>query len=176
MIYHSILRNKHEILKMPLTRKPYYHSRHASDEFVLFETKKLMSVHCTSINLVYTKSMTCILLSKQWTTIRINHLSDYCKIIIHHDPDPSGIRGSNSRDHAIIVTSSWAWWRLKSQASRLFTPSFIEAPIKENIKAPRHWPLCGEFTGERWIPLTKAINTENVSIWWRHHACWISDK
>ena len=26
--------------------------------------------------------------------------------------------------------------------------------IKENIKAPRHWPLCGEFTGDRWIPRT----------------------
>ena len=23
----------------------------------------------------------------------------------------------------------------------------IQAQIKENIKAPRHWPLCGEFTG-----------------------------
>ena len=23
------------------------------------------------------------------------------------------------------------------------------------IKAPRHWPLCGEFTGPRWIPRTK---------------------
>ena len=21
----------------------------------------------------------------------------------------------------------------------------------ENIKAPRYWPLCGEFTGDRWI-------------------------
>ena len=25
---------------------------------------------------------------------------------------------------------------------------------KENIKAPRHWPLCGEFTGDRWISRT----------------------
>ena len=25
---------------------------------------------------------------------------------------------------------------------------------KENIKAPLHWPLCGEFTGPRWIPRT----------------------
>ena len=25
----------------------------------------------------------------------------------------------------------------------------------ENIKAPRHWPLWGEFTGDRWIPRTK---------------------
>ena len=26
---------------------------------------------------------------------------------------------------------------------------------KENIKAPRHWPLCGEFMGDRLIPRTK---------------------
>ena len=25
---------------------------------------------------------------------------------------------------------------------------------KKNIKAPRHWPLCGEFTGDQWIPRT----------------------
>ena len=24
--------------------------------------------------------------------------------------------------------------------------------VEENIKAPRRWPLCGEFTGHRWIP------------------------
>ena len=27
--------------------------------------------------------------------------------------------------------------------------------MKESIKAPRHWPLCGEFTGDRWIPCIK---------------------
>ena len=31
----------------------------------------------------------------------------------------------------------------------------FKARIKENIKAPCHWPLWGEFTGHRWIPLTK---------------------
>ena len=31
---------------------------------------------------------------------------------------------------------------------------FIHAQIKENIKAPRHWPLCGEFTWDQWIPRT----------------------
>ena len=31
----------------------------------------------------------------------------------------------------------------------------IRAQIKENIKAPRHWPLWGDFTGGRWIPRTK---------------------
>ena len=30
------------------------------------------------------------------------------------------------------------------------TEPFIKAHIKEyNIKAPRHWPLCEEFTGDR---------------------------
>ena len=28
------------------------------------------------------------------------------------------------------------------------------AQIKENIKVPCHWPLCGAFTGDRWIPRT----------------------
>ena len=55
----------------------------------------------------------------------------------------------------ITVTSQWARWRLKSPPSRLFTQPFIQAQIKENIKARRHWPLCGEFTGDRWIPRTK---------------------
>ena len=27
--------------------------------------------------------------------------------------------------------------------------------IKENTKAPRHWPLCREITGDRWIPRTE---------------------
>ena len=31
----------------------------------------------------------------------------------------------------------------------------FKAQIKENIKAPRHWPLWGEFTSERWISHTK---------------------
>ena len=52
------------------------------------------------------------------------------------------------------MTSQWTRWRLKSPASPLFTQPFIRAQIKENIKAPRHWPLCVEFTGDRWIPRT----------------------
>ena len=26
--------------------------------------------------------------------------------------------------------------------------------MKENIKSPSHWPLCEEFTGDRWVPRT----------------------
>ena len=28
--------------------------------------------------------------------------------------------------------------------------------VKGNIKAPRHWPLCGEFTGDKW-PVTRKM-------------------
>ena len=40
---------------------------------------------------------------------------------------------------------------------------------KHQVPRPRRWLLWGEFTGDRWIPLTKASNAENGSIWWRHH-------
>ena len=43
-----------------------------------------------------------------------------------------------------------------SPALRLFTESFIQAQIKENIKAPRHWPLFGEFTGDKG-PVTRKM-------------------
>ena len=42
----------------------------------------------------------------------------------------------------ITMTSERVRWRLKSPASSLFTQPFIRAQIKENIKAPRQWPLC----------------------------------
>ena len=79
---------------------------------------------------------------------------------------------------SITVTSWWARWRFKSPASRLFTKPFIQAQIKENTKAPRHWPLSGghcagnsPVTGE--LPAIIASNAENISIWWRHHGLWL---
>ena len=67
----------------------------------------------------------------------------------------------------ITVTSFWSRWRLKSQAYRLFAQLFIYAHIKENTKAPRHWPLWGESTSG--FPSQRASCTENDSIWWRHN-------
>ena len=50
----------------------------------------------------------------------------------------------------------------------MFTLPFIQAQIKENVKAPRRWPLCRKFTSE--FPAQMASNMENVCIWWHHHA------
>ena len=86
-----------------------------------------------------------------------------------------------------IAVTQWARWCLKSSASSLFIQLFIRELIKENIKAPRQWPSCGEWrhltetfsallamgvghspvTGE--FPAQMASNAENVCIWRRHH-------
>ena len=81
---------------------------------------------------------------------------------------PSGNLWLNDSHLVITMTSLWARWRLKSPATPLFTQPFIQTQIKENIKAPRHWPLC---CVARNSPVTAqtASNAENVSIWRRHH-------
>ena len=66
------------------------------------------------------------------------------------------------------MTSLWARGRLRPPLSPLFTQTSNQAYIKENIKAPRHKLLSGEFTGDRWIPRTAEI----APIWWcPHDAC-----
>ena len=62
----------------------------------------------------------------------------------------------------ITVTSYWVQWRLKSSASLLFTQPFIQAQIKENIRAPHRWPLCRELTNDRWIPRTNGTITRKM--------------
>ena len=43
---------------------------------------------------------------------------------------------------------------------------------KKNFKAPRHWPLCGEFTEDWWIPRTKVQYSGKCFHLCRHHcAC-----
>ena len=84
------------------------------------------------------------------------------------------------------VTTKFASWRLSSfnavvhELSQLFHYSDVimgamvsqitsltivcstvyQAQIKEYTKAPRHWPLCGEITGHRWIPPHKWLVTQ----------------
>ena len=77
----------------------------------------------------------------------------------------------------LLLDSPKPPWRIKSPASRLFTQPYFRAHIKENIKAPRHWPLYGEFTGDRWIPSTngqwrgKCFHLMTSSCFPRHH--WV---
>ena len=65
-------------------------------------------------------------------------------------PEYSGWKWVNH--YSDVIMSAMA---TQSPASRLFPQPFVRALIKQNIKAPRHWPLWGESNGHRWIPLTK---------------------
>ena len=80
-----------------------------------------------------------VLLNQQY----INNIATTSSVVFHV---------ISCNDANIIVTSSWQRWRFKSPAPLLFTQLFIQAQIKVNIKIPRQWPSCGEFTGDRWNP------------------------
>ena len=43
----------------------------------------------------------------------------------------------------------------QSPATRLLAELLLQAQKRENIKAPRYWPLWGELTSGRWTPRTK---------------------
>ena len=49
----------------------------------------------------------------------------------------------------------------------VYSTVYLGADQRKKNKAPRHWPLWGEFTGE--FPAQRASNAENVSIWWCHY-------
>ena len=55
------------------------------------------------------------------------------------------------------------------QITSLVYSTVYSGADKKNFKAPRHWPLCGEFTGTGEFPTQRASNAENVFIWWCHH-------
>ena len=49
---------------------------------------------------------------------------------------------------------------MSAMASQIAGASIVNSTVwlgadQENIKAPHHWPLYGEFTGDLWIPRTK---------------------
>ena len=62
-------------------------------------------------------------------------------------------------------------WRLILPASSLFTQSFIQAQIKENIKAPRHWPLVN--SPHKWPVTRKMYPFDDVIMLTIKHVCWL---
>ena len=57
---------------------------------------------------------------------------------------------NHAQTPCITMTSQWAWWRLRSPASRLFNQPFIRVQIIQNIKATRvgNSPGTGEFPAQ----------------------------
>ena len=73
--------------------------------------------------------------------------------------------------HAKIHSShysgvTWAWWRLKSPATRLFVyTSTYSTNKKENAKAPHHRPFLRRFNGEHGFSVTKDNSLSRRDDW-----------
>ena len=67
---------------------------------------------------------------------------------------------------------------------QIVTQSFVQAQFKENIKAPRHRPLWGEFIGDRWIIFpfldvimkTDDIRTMRQYVYFKEYILYLIDK
>ena len=76
-------------------------------------------------------------------------------ILFYFDTSHSVTLGSG------IIVGSLQWRHnerdgvLNHQPHDCLLNRLVKAQVEENIKASRHWPLCGEFTGGRWISRTK---------------------
>ena len=84
--------------------------------------------------------------SPSWDTNRLGTLWSFIEITVWKNACP---------DHFSLL-----WRHNDAMASHIISLSIVysvvhSVQIKENIKAPCQWPLCGEFTGDRGIPRTK---------------------
>ena len=62
--------------------------------------------------------------------------------------------GEMRLDYSDVIMSAMAS-NITGVLHQLFARPFVQVQIKESIKTPRHLPLWGESTDDRWIPLTK---------------------
>ena len=69
--------------------------------------------------------------------------------------------------------SKWARWRLKSPTYRLFAQPFVQAQIKESIKAPCHWPFWGESTDDKGPVTRKIFPFADVIMWTIFYTSWL---
>ena len=75
--------------------------------------------------------------------------------IIHHR-----LRGQYCRQYFHVVTSHYNDVIMSAIASQITSLTIVYPTVYSGAD----WPLCGEFTGDRW----PASNAEHFTIWWRH--------
>ena len=70
-----------------------------------------------------------------------------------NDPDIPGACANRCFTHLyFLYTLQWRHNRRDSVSNHQFHGLFRRR--EKYIKAPRRWPLCGRFTGDRWFPRT----------------------
>ena len=83
-------------------------------------------------------------------------MSTYAALYVHNiGGDINGLVQDCSNSSALAMELLQSYTKPSIYNSYGRDRSNVEVRIEENTKAPRHWPLWGEPTGHRWIPLTK---------------------
>ena len=120
------------------------------------------------IIMIRNRSLSCLQMSEHpMVQVTNRHTSGY-KIIHVFGEVSSAI--SFNKPSFITMTSQWAWWRLRSPASRLFyLPNRLFERRSEKTSKLRVTGLCaGNSPGTGEFSAQMASNAENVFIWWRH--------
>ena len=69
-----------------------------------------------------------------------------------------------------LLSSTCMLYNDRLYRNTVFTQLFIQAQIKENIKAPRRWPLCGGIHRRPVNSMNKwPVTWKKCFHWWRHH-------
>ena len=113
----------------------------------------------TSVTLVLIYGLLALFITPHRTISSIIRQPDTARVGVESVKYGSGQTRGQYRDTAYSFIP--LWWRHNghAMASQFTSLTIVYSTVysgarKENIKAPRHWPLCGEFTGDRWIPCT----------------------
>ena len=70
--------------------------------------------------------------------------------------------------HVHLIGSLLEMWSLQWRHNERDGVSIVYSTVcsdadQRNAKAPRHWPLWGEFTGDQWIPRTNGPRSNVIS-------------
>ena len=90
----------------------------------------------------------------------------------HHHQSPTPTHPAHVTSTVTLRTLQWRHVNVTASQitdnSTVSSNSLFGADIKETSKIRVTGPLWWDFTGDRWIPLTKTSYGESVSMSWRH--------
>ena len=113
--------------------------------------------HCTD-RFMWSRCIVQIIGNRLALTVAVTFGLCYCRlrsgvsVKLAYEENPNRCIGYVYYKHTLLWGS--IAWRFTSMLILPNTQPSIQAQIKESVKPPRHWPLCGELTGDRWIPRT----------------------
>ena len=135
-----------DICTAGISHYPVYISQYFSNR-LCFEEKKIGDV--VLIYCIYCVTEMVEIIRRQWQPVYVTWLMMY-----------AWKRSSNARITKHDLGLHYNGVIMGTMASQITSFTIVssivyQTQIRENIKAPRHWPLWGEFTGDQWIPRIK---------------------